>query len=150
MRASLLGIMAGMRSASPAATLSRHAVAHPDGFKKTIFAPLTSRFVSALITLGQIGEIVADKLPILPSRIDPQPLAARVLAGGVAGAAVFTEVHESVPLGIAIGASSALVSSYAFYYLRREISKALHIPDPFVAIAEDLAVLGLGAASHRP
>ena len=145
LRASVLGVMSGMRAAAPAATLSRHAVAHPDGFKKTVFAPLTSPIIATLATVGQIGEMVADKLPFLPNRTDPQPLVARVFGGGLAGAATFREAREPVALGVLIGASSALVSSYACYYLRRELGKALRVPDPVVAVAEDAAVFGLGA-----
>lgn len=145
LRASLLGVMSGMRSASGVATLSRHAVKQPKGFAKTVFKLLASPGLSKLITLGQIGEMVVDKLPFLPSRTEPQSLMGRMFAGGVAGAAVMREAGEPVVPGILIGASSALVSSYAFYLLRRETGKALHLPDPVVAVAEDAAVFGFGA-----
>jgi uncharacterized membrane protein len=145
LRATILGIMSGMRAASGVATLSRHAVRYPDGFAKTVFKPLASPGLSKLITLGQIGEMAVDKLPFLPSRTDPQPLIGRIFAGGVVGAAVLREAGKPVVPGILIGASSALVSSYAFYLLRRETGKALHLPDPVVAVAEDAAVFGFGA-----
>jgi len=144
-RASILGIMSGMRATSGVATLSRHAVLQPEGFAKTVFKPLASPGVSKLITLGQIGEMVIDKLPFLPSRTDPQPLIGRLFAGGVSGAATLREAGKPVVPGILIGASSALVGSYVFYLLRRETGKALHLPDPAVAVAEDAAVFGFGA-----
>lgn len=145
LRASILGIMSGMRATSGVATLSRHAVIQPDGFAKTVFKPLASPGISRLITLGQIGEIVVDKLPFLPSRTEPQPLIGRMFAGGVSGAATLREAGQPAVLGVLIGASSALVGSYAFYLLRRETGKALHLPDPVVAVAEDAAVFGFGA-----
>ena len=55
------------------------------------------------------------------------------------------EAGKPVVPGILIGASSALVSSYVFYLLRRETGKVLHLPDPVVAVAEDAAVFGFGA-----
>jgi uncharacterized membrane protein len=145
LRASILGIMSGMRATSGVATLSRHAVIQPDGFAKTVFKPLASPGVSKLITLGQIGEIVVDKLPFLPSRTDPRPLIGRMFAGGVSGAATLREAGKPVVLGVLVGAISALVGSYVFYWLRRETGKALHVPDPVVAVAEDAAVFGFGA-----
>ena len=134
-----------MRATSGVATLSRHAVIQPDGFAKTVFKLLASPSISRLITLGQIGEIVIDKLPFLPSRTDPRPLIGRLFAGGVSGAATLREAGKPVVLGILIGASSALVCSYVFYLLRRETGKALHLPDFLVALAEDAAVFGFGA-----
>ncbi len=145
LRASILGVMSGMRAASGVATLSRHAVIQPDGFAKTVFKPLASPGVSKLITLGQIGEMVVDKLPFLLSRMEPQPLIGRLFAGGVSGAATLREAGKPVVPGILIGASSALVGSYVFYLLRRETGKALHLPDFVVALAEDAAVFGFGA-----
>jgi uncharacterized membrane protein len=145
LRASILGVMSGMRAASGVATLSRHAVIQPDGFAKTVFKLLASPGLSKLITLGQIGEMAVDKLPFLPSRTEPQGLIGRMFAGGVVGAAVLREAGKPMVLGILIGASSALVSSFAFYLLRRETGKALHLPDPIVAVAEDAAVFGFGA-----
>jgi uncharacterized membrane protein len=149
LRASILGVMSGMRSAAGLATLSRHAVAHPHGFANTLFKRLASPGVSKLITLGQIGEIVVDKLPLLPSRTAPLPLMGRMFAGGVVGAAALQEAGEPAVLGIIIGASSALVSSYAFYLLRRQTGKALHLPDPVVALAEDAGVFGFGSLVMR-
>ena len=149
LRASILGVMSGMRATSGVATLSRHAVRYPDGFAKTAFKLLASPGVSKLITLGQVGEMVVDKLPFLPSRTEPQGLIGRMLAGGVVGAAVVREAGKPVVPGILIGASSALVSSYVFYLLRRETGKALHLPDPVVAVAEDAGVFGFGALVNR-
>ena len=145
MRASLVGVMSGMRSMAGIATLSRHAGAHPKGFRNTIFALLASPVTGKLATAAQFGEIVVDKLPILGSRTDPQPLIGRMVFGAVAGAAAMSEARKPAVLGILIGASSALVSSYAFYWLRRETGKALHLPDPIVALAEDAAVFGFGS-----
>ena len=53
LRASILGVMSGMRATSGVATLSRHAVIQPDGFAKTVFKLLASPNVSKLITPGR-------------------------------------------------------------------------------------------------
>lgn len=148
-RTILLGIMAGMRSMSGPAVMARRAAQQPKGFRGTIFSPLTSSKVAGLATLASVGEIIVDKLPLLPTRTSPLPLAGRSIYGGLAGAAAYTEGKKPVMLGAAIGAVAAIASSHIFYRLRSGIAKLLHLPDLPVALLEDALVVALGRAVVR-
>ena len=143
-RAILLGTMSGMRSMSAPALMAQRASNHPKGFKGTFFSLLTNKNVATLAALMSLGEIVADKLPIIPTRIKPLPLLGRAQLGAFSGAAAYTEARQSPLVGAAIGALSAVASTHLFYRLRKGITDALHIPDLPVALAEDASVVGLG------
>lgn len=86
----------------------------------------------------------------MPSRTDPGPLGARAVSGGVCGAAVFLAAGERAEVGAALGAASAVASAFLLMNLRRVIGKALKLPDPVVALAEDGLVFGIGAAVFAP
>ena len=149
LRAAILGVMSGMRSMAGPATITRRAVQEPKGFESTLFRLLTKRPMSGLATLGQVGEIVLDKLPILPNRIDPLPLLGRAFYGGAAAAAAFAEARRPIILGVGIGAAAAVASAHVFYRLRVGITKGLHLPDLPVAVAEDVGVYALGRVVKR-
>jgi uncharacterized membrane protein len=149
LRAAILGAMSGMRSVAGSATITRRAAREPKGFEDTIFRLLTKRSMSGLATLGQVVEIVLDKLPILPARIAPLPLVGRVFYGGAAGAAAFAEARWPVIVGALLGAGAAVASAHVFYRLRVGASKGLHVSDPIVAIAEDGVVFALERVAMR-
>ena len=149
LRAAILGAMSGMRSMSGPATITRRAAREPKGFEGTIFGWLTKRPVAVLATLGQVGEMVLDKLPILPNRIDPLPLLGRALLGGSASATAFVEARRPVVLGIALGAGAAVASAHLFYRLRIGASDGLHLPDLVGAVVEDGLVLALEQVAMR-
>ncbi len=145
-RTLLLGVMSGMRSMSAPALISRRAVQNPHAFKGTLFAPLAQKEASSLAGLAALGEIVIDKLPILPKRTALLPLLGRAMLGGFAGAAAYTEPKRSASEGAIIGALAAVASSYVSYFIRRGVGKLLHLPDLPVAILEDVGVAGIGRA----
>ena len=148
--AGLLGIVAGMRSQLPLAML---AVAAGRGdFAKTTGRPWNLlRTRPALLGLGgsAIGEIVVDKLPVVPSRLAPAPLAGRTVFGGAAGAVVAKKAGGSVPFGAGIGALGALAGSYAGYHARTYLARTTGRPDAFWAGLEDALAIALGVFATR-
>jgi uncharacterized membrane protein len=66
-----------------------------------------------------LGELVADKLAFTPDRINPGPLAWRVLVGGASGAAIATAIQRPAPEGAILGTLGALAGSFAGYYARK-------------------------------
>ena len=143
--AGLLGIVAGMRSQLPLAMLA--VAAGRSDFAKTTGRPWNLlRTRPVLLGLGgsAVGEIVVDKLPVVPSRLAPAPLAGRTAFGGVAGAAVATNARGSVALGAGIGALGALAGSYAGYHARTYLARATGRPDALWAVLEDALAIAVG------
>src|SRR5215203_2111866 len=104
LRVVLLGVISGMRSAAGPAAMVRRMSTYPEKFKGTWFQRIASPTQAKLASLAQAGEVVMDKMPFLPARTDPLPLAVRALAGGGAGAAAFIEAEKPAPLGLVLGA----------------------------------------------
>jgi uncharacterized membrane protein len=98
----------------------------------------------AAVLLACAGEFVVDKLPAAPDRIALPLLAGRVAAGAFSGGAV------AGPAGIAAGAAGAFAGSYATWQARRRAVEATGLPDPLVAVAEDLLALAAAAVATRP
>ncbi|MEO5952419.1 MAG: hypothetical protein ABIQ44_08160 [Chloroflexia bacterium] len=141
LRAALLGVMSGMRSAAGPAAMVRRMAKNPKKFEGTVFEWMANSTQATFATLAQVGEVVVDKLPFLPPRTSLQPLVVRALAGGGAGTAAFIEAEKPAPIGWVIGAACAVASSHAFYRARKGVTEATRLPDLPVALAEDGLVL---------
>jgi len=107
-------------------------------------------FTIAAATLNAVGsewaglaiflaatELVFDKLPVTPSRLSPVGLSARILSGGICGAALAARGDASRTIGALCGATTAVASAYTGYTIRRYFTKTLGWPDVPVALAED-------------
>jgi uncharacterized membrane protein len=140
--------MAGMRTWSPVAFVGGR-ISHDVGGGAHLlgwpFSLLASRSFSGGATLVAAVEIVADKLPLLPDRIDPIPLAGRVASGAFVGGAWGGYRGGGVAIGAGIGALAAAAATFAGFYLRRYAARGLKLPDPLAALAEDVAVIAIGA-----
>jgi uncharacterized membrane protein len=91
------------------------------------------------------GELVGDKLPSAPPRIEGPGLVGRVVAGAFAG-----RVSGGNP-GLRAGAAFALASAYPSQLLRQNVVKHTPLPDIAFAVPEDLAGIALvTAASAEP
>jgi len=84
------------------------------------------------------GEMVADKLPFVPSRATPGGLAPRV---GGAIYAVRTGVRKPDAAAYAIAAVAAIGTAFAAANLRKFIKENTDIPDFAAGLAEDVLVL---------
>ncbi len=69
LRAAGLGIMSGMRSMAGPLLMSYRAVRQPQALKGTWLGWLGYGQALALFSLMEVGEIIADKTPLLPNRI---------------------------------------------------------------------------------
>jgi uncharacterized membrane protein len=124
-----LGAITGMRATAGAATLAyEHGGA-----------------VSNVVGLLAAGEFIADKTPFVGNRIDPGPLAARALLGGVVGAAVAYEERDNLLLGGLIGAATAVAVAHLAFHARRRLPLA----NPLAGALEDAVVFGLAAGAAR-
>jgi uncharacterized membrane protein len=121
--AALLGFAAGLRTFSAPAALALRR------------RPLTK---PALVVLAAaVGEMVADKLPSTPSRLERRGLTGRIVSSAFAGHDVAGRA------GAATGVASALMSAVAGNRARAAVSS------PLGAFAEDwlaIALATLGAS----
>ncbi len=95
-----------------------------------------------------VGELIGDKLPQTPSRLEPQGLGARLVLGGAGGAALAWRAGAHPLLGAL--AATAGVGAGAVGGLRmRQAVAARGWPDLPAALAEDAAALGLARTAGR-
>jgi uncharacterized membrane protein len=130
----LLGAASGARGQLGVATVvGRGDPALPPVFRQ----PWTRR----LLVAAAAGELVADKLPSTPSRLEPPGLVARLVMGGLA-AGLFARTRQApwAPAA-ALGASSAAVSAKVGHDVRARLAN--YAPDPAIAVVEDALALAL-------
>lgn len=138
-----LGTVAGLRAMLPSALLSYAASQHQkDTSGSSIFA---SQGAAAVFGLLAIGELVADKLPTTPNRTEPAGLGARIVTGAIGGGVISSKDKKSVPLGIALGALTAVAAAYAGQNIRRAISKETGVHSSLIGAVEDVIAIGIGA-----
>ncbi|HJZ35554.1 MAG TPA: hypothetical protein VJ204_04700 [Solirubrobacterales bacterium] len=94
-----------------------------------------------------LGELVGDKLPTAPPRVQGPGLVGRVVSGAISG-----RVSGGSP-GLRVGAAFALAATYPSQTLRGAIVKHTPIPDIACAVPEDLlatTVAFLTSTEPRP
>lgn len=96
-----------------------------------------------LTLIAAAGELAVDKTPLVPDRVGPPSLGGRIAAGAYTGRAV------AGPAGIAVGAASAAIGSFATFRARGLATERTGLPDPVVAVAEDAVALGAALLATR-
>jgi uncharacterized membrane protein len=141
MKAAILaGTATGLRSSvGVAALINRRASGLPTW--------LAGRPAAAVGAVALTGELVVDKLPSTPSRLEPTGLTARVAAAALAGAVLARSADQAVPLAAIVAAASALASARVGHDIRAAASDRL--PPCAVAAAEDGLALALAGAAGR-
>ena len=133
-RCAAVGVASGLRSSYGVATAL---VARSDA------GPARGAAAALAVT----GELTADKLPGMPSRLQPPSLAVRCAAGAGAGAALARRARGSAILPTLLGGAAALAGSYAGVAWRES---AWARTSPLrAALVEDAAGLLLTAAALR-
>jgi len=148
-RSAVLGVAAGLRSMAAPAALSRHLVGDPTVPHGGIDDLLSRPSAPRILTIASAAEHVADKLPFIPARTDPAPLAARIAAGALCGYVVAGRAGESAVTGAIVGGLAAAASTFAGYHLRRALTVDAGLPDVAVALAEDAGAVFLAESAAR-
>jgi uncharacterized membrane protein len=149
-RALILGMVSGLRSMTGLATLAL--ATQPDGpYASLAEAPPQWRWIAtraglAGFGLAAVGEFVGDKLSITPDRTTPPALAGRLGCGALAGAITCRAVGHSPAIGGALGATGALIGTFAGYTYRVRVARSTGMPDLPLALVEDATavVVALG------
>jgi uncharacterized membrane protein len=147
-RSFLIGLVAGSRALTPLATVSdaaRQGVLHTDSRASSLLA---RPIVGAGLKVLAAGELWGDKLHSAPDRIAPAGIGARLVTGGLAGAALAPR-HRAVA-GALLGATAAVGAAYLTFAARR---RAMHrfgqtstglVEDALTVGAAQLVVSGRG------
>jgi len=136
-----IGIVAGLRSLTAPAVVAWGAHL---GWLNLHGSPLVfmgSTPAVAIFSLLAIGELVADKLPMMSKRTAPAPLMARIITGALCGACLCAAAGKSLLAGAVLGGISGVIGAFLGYGIRRRLD--LHIKDLVVAVCEDLVAIGL-------
>ncbi|HSJ25541.1 MAG TPA: hypothetical protein VK929_12765 [Longimicrobiales bacterium] len=110
---------------------------------------LASPAAGTALWLVAAGELVGDKLPITPDRTRAASLAARAFSGAFSAAAYASSRREPMAPAALVGAIGAIGGAYLLLHARRAAGRRLDVPDPFVAVAEDVAATAVGYTIAR-
>jgi uncharacterized membrane protein len=139
LRAFVIGWACGGRTSFGPAALALTSRKPVTGWRK-------ARSVAAL--LAGLGEMVVDKLPQTPSRLEPQGLVGRIGAGAAAAGALAHREHEPVWIPVALGATGAAAGSFAGAAWRGWADR--RGPDWPAAVAEDVVTALLARSAATP
>ncbi len=138
-----IGIVAGLRSVTAPAAVSWAGFVGWLDLHGTPLAFMGSGVAVVVLSLLAILEYVADLLPSTPARTRPGPLIARMVSGGLCGAALCASAGRSLALGAALGAMGGLIGAFAGYQARTRLVQALKVKDRVIAISEDIVAIAL-------
>ena len=139
-----IGIVAGLRSMTAPAIVSWAAHLHRLDLRDSRLALLGSTIAVYAISALGLGELVADKLPYVPNRTRPFPLAFRTLSGAICGAALCVSADRLLWEGTLLGALGAINGALAGFHVRRLLVKYLKLNDTAIALGEDVLAIGAG------
>jgi uncharacterized membrane protein len=140
----LIGVVAGLRSLTAPAVVAWGAHRNWLTLHNSLLAFMSSTAAVVVFTLLALVELVADQLPSTPSRTAPPGLIARIVLGGLSGAAVAASGAQSISLGAVLGAAGGVGGAFAGYQVRTRLVRALQVPDFVIACLEDGVAIGGG------
>lgn len=151
-RAAALGLAGGMRSMAPGAML---ALSHDDASATAgwLRGPvLRTTWGRRLLVLMGVGELIGDKLPTTPSRLELPALIGRVAIAAIGAGAIGSEYGGGkgrIAWAVIVGAAAALAGNVLFANARAAAVARTKLPDPVVAVAEDATCIALLTAVAR-
>jgi uncharacterized membrane protein len=150
LRSAELGAASGLRSMAAPAGLSRRLAGSRGDRPGGVLADLLARTPTrSLLEMAALGEMIADKLPGIPDRIEPGPLLGRAVFGALAGGVLARRNRESGALGALLGGAAALLAAHAGFRARRALTRTAGLPDLPVALCEDALALALARHAVR-
>jgi uncharacterized membrane protein len=144
-----IGAVAGLRSMAAPALVSQAARTGSIDLTTGPVAFLGTQKAADIMIGIAVAEMVADKLPSTPDRIEPFPLAARAISGAIVGAAVYSARRKDPGPGALVGALAAIGAAFLGFALRRSLTRDAKVPGFLVALAEDAFAVGIAIAVLR-
>ena len=145
-----LAAVAGSRSMMAPALLSHALKDHRSRrLKRSWLGWMQSSGAATVFKVLTVGELIGDKLPGAPDRIETPGLVGRALSGALVGTTLYVRQGCSAWAGATWGVLGAVAASYACYYLRQQLDESTPVPDPGWGVVEDLAALAGGRSLLR-
>jgi uncharacterized membrane protein len=110
-----------------------------------LVAGATNRPERKGLALAALGEMVADKLPLIPSRDTLLPLLVRGLAGAWVARTVQEQEGSDDPWIVPLGAAVAMGVAVAAPKVRKTLSATTGVSDTVLGLIEDYLALRLGS-----
>lgn len=137
-----IGVIAGLRSLTAPAVVAWAAQRGWLNLHGSALSFMGSTVAAAIFTILAAIELVADQLPSTPARTKPPGLIARILLGGLSGAAIALAGGQQAAIGACLGAAGGVAGAFAGYHVRTALVRALKVPDVVIALLEDLVAIG--------
>lgn len=135
----LIGVVAGLRAMMAPALVSWAAARGGLNLSGHWLAFLGYRWTPWLLTVAAAAELVTDQLPSTPSRKVPPQLGARLVMGGISGAAIAAPFGNWI-VGLVLGAIGAIIGTWGGAAFRARLAAAFGSDRP-AAIIEDIVAL---------
>ena len=138
-----MGAVCGLRTFTGAAITASAANQKVLNLKDTPLAWLATDGTAATLLLLAATEVVADKLPSMPDRIQPASLAARFVSGAVCGLAIAKgHTRRQQVISAILGGTAAVAAAYAGFQYRKRVK----MPALAKALIEDAVAVGAARA----
>src|SRR6266513_1549858 len=131
-----IGTVAGLRSLTAPGVVAWGAHLGWLNLHGSPLAFMGSTAAVTIFSLLALGELIADKLPMIPKRTAPAPLLARVVTGGLCGACLCAAVGNSLLAGTLLGGIGGIFGAFLGYSIRRHLD--FHVKDLVIAVCEDV------------
>jgi uncharacterized membrane protein len=138
----LIGCICGLRSMTAPAVVAWGAHLDWLHLQGSLLAFFANKISLVVFSLFAVGELIADKFPFIPPRIQAGPLGVRILFGAMSGAALCISGAASPLLGAILGGLGGVAGAFAGYHYRRSLGGK--VPDLLLALFEDLVAVGGG------
>jgi len=145
--AALIGVIAGLRAMVAPAAVSWAAALGWIDLSATPLAFLGYHWTPYVFTALAIFELITDQLPSTPSRKVPPQFIARVVTGGLCGAAIGAAGGMLV-VGLIAGIVGAVAGTYGGAAARARLAGAFGKDLPAALIEDVVAVLGAYLIVH--
>jgi uncharacterized membrane protein len=135
-----IGAVAGLRPMTVLAVMAwalRRGCIRPG---RSPLARIVSAGASKRIAEFALSELIADKLPFTPSRLNATPLMSRILSGAICGTVIHGTGKRPLAEGAVLGGLGALAGTITAYHIRQKLNHDM--PDFAAALLEDALALG--------
>jgi uncharacterized membrane protein len=139
-----IGFVTGLRSMTAPAVVCWGAHLGWLHLDDSSLAFLGNPWTLVIFTLFAVCELIADKLPFIPRRTTPGPLAVRVILGALSASALCVTAERPLAYGMLLGVLGALAGAYAGYNYRRLIPAGRQVAQILAALAEDVVAVAGG------